>query len=128
MNRFDPDAKSAEELAAARSIMSHVAIYERVGYDVRPMVFLADGSVGVGGAGCEAVWDVVDSAGQLVLDIGSVDSLTCQLVSDDKGVWTGSWLVAERMPVRLSIIKSVPIECTFMDPEIRYALNSRRTI
>ena len=90
------------EIAAAAGLQSRVWNYDRIGHDARRMTFLADGTIGLGAAGREIVWDITCSGYNTVLEIASRDEITCHLVLDAHGIWRGEWLMAERMPVALS--------------------------
>lgn len=78
--------------------------YERVGHDVRPMQFLADGRIGDGSAGCERRWELTMTDGEEVLWIAGDAHPTCGLVRDKDGIWCGRWLRAEQMAVRVTPI------------------------
>ena len=53
---YDSAAKSEAEQNKAEEILGTTYIYERVHHDHRPMKFLSDGTVGVGGVGREFCW------------------------------------------------------------------------
>jgi hypothetical protein len=72
--------------------------YNRIGYDHRPMVFRGDGTISVGGAGCERYWAIRD--GRLMI-AGDDGRLTMELVATEDGGWEGRWLVFEKMGIRL---------------------------
>ena len=97
--RFDSAQAGEAERAAARLLTGRVHIYDRIGYDRRPLAFLADGSVGLGAGGREQVWDVRGEGGQLVLEIASQDEVTCRLRQDEAGTWRGEWLHGEKMAI-----------------------------
>ena len=99
---FDISTKSALEVQAAEKLLGGIHTYERVGYDCRPMMFLPDGTIGLGGAGREMVWNIHSLAEQIVLDIGSLSELTCRLMQTEDGTWHGQWLQGEQMPIVVS--------------------------
>jgi hypothetical protein len=75
--------------------------YCRVGYDVRPMVFRPDGSIGEGGDQMELRWELHELGGKLLLDIWSLSELTCRLEFAKDGVWRGRWERFEQMPIEI---------------------------
>lgn len=76
-------------------------IYDRIGYDERPMTFRSDGTIGNGSGGAEQFWSVHQDAGEPTLTIGSVCEETCTLTKHSDGIWRGRWSAYERMPIRL---------------------------
>ncbi|HEV3271799.1 MAG TPA: hypothetical protein VGZ93_06420 [Candidatus Methylacidiphilales bacterium] len=94
-------AKSPRELAIAKKLMDGEFLYDRVGYDLRPMSFLTDGRIGGGAADHEIFWDVKEEKGKMTLIISCEEVTTCSLVQDAKGIWNGQWTRFEKMPVRL---------------------------
>ncbi len=76
--------------------------YDRVGYDMRPMHFRSDGTVGTGGGEAERYHFGIRHDGQCRLVIGSVHDETCTLGRDGDGVWRGRWSHHEQMPIVLT--------------------------
>jgi DNA modification methylase len=74
--------------------------YNRIGYDHRPMVFRGDGTISVGGAGCERYWTIRD--GRLLI-AGDDGRLTMDLTLAADGGWEGRWLVYEKMGIRMEL-------------------------
>jgi hypothetical protein len=81
-------------------------IYDRVGYDLRPLSFRADGTVGAGGEEAERYYFLARGeetrrprGRELV--IGSAWEQTCRLRRGPDGIWRGRWLAHEGMPVTL---------------------------
>ncbi len=101
VSRYSPDGRPPEERQAAEELIGGRWVYQRVGYDQRPMLFLADGIVGEGLARMEIFWDIAREDDELSLKIHSDSSLTCRLIRARNGVWHGRWENQERMPVRL---------------------------
>jgi hypothetical protein len=60
--------------------------YHRVGCDRRPMVFRGDGTISVGGAGCEWYWTIRD--GRLLI-VGDDGRLTTDVTATSDGGWKG---------------------------------------
>jgi hypothetical protein len=93
--------RTSRELTIAEELVDREFLYDRVGYDSRPMSFLMDGRIGKGAAGCEIFWDLKEENEKMTLIISGEQEITCQLVQDEEGVWNGRWERFEQMPVRL---------------------------
>ncbi len=98
---IDFSRKPEKLKAVIRLLTSQTYIYNRVGYDHRPMTFLSNGKIGAGKAGCEQMWDVNEDDGNIWLDIFSEQAQTCRLKLDNDRIWRGQWLVHEKMNVEL---------------------------
>ena len=77
-------------------------IYDRLGYDLRPLHFRSDGTVGAGQGGAERFYFSTTHSEGRRLVIGSELDETCTLHEDIDGVWRGRWSHHERMPVTLT--------------------------
>jgi hypothetical protein len=99
--RFLPSSKTAAERRFATHLANTIYWYNRIGWDSRQMTFLPDGRVGTGSAGCELYWDVESTEGGVELLIASEKEITCRLSRGKKGVWTGTWLIHQKMAVEL---------------------------
>ena len=75
--------------------------YRRVGYDERELQLGPNSEVIRGAAECEQRWHLNIVDGTPVLTISRLDRPTCHLRQATGGVWRGSWLEHERMPVEL---------------------------
>jgi hypothetical protein len=64
------------------------------------MVFRGDGTISVGGAGCERYWTIRD--GRLLI-AGDDGRLTMDLTLAADGGWEGRWLVYEKMGIRMEL-------------------------
>jgi len=102
VRQFCPDSKSEAELQAAAELTGAAFTYERVFHDARPMTFLPNGTIGMGAAGRELLWNIRRADGIVVLDISSETEVTCSLVQNVAGEWTGRWFHAEQMPIVLT--------------------------
>jgi hypothetical protein len=67
------------------------------------MVFLADGTIGLGSGDCEVFWDLREDSGHIMLEIFSDSDLTCRLKENGEGKWKGRWLNFEKMEIELSV-------------------------
>jgi glycosyltransferase involved in cell wall biosynthesis len=94
-------AQMPPQLTITEELVDREFLYERMGYDSRPMSFLKDGRIGEGAAGCELFWDVKKENGKMTLVISGEREVTCRLVQDEEGIWNGRWERFEQMPVRL---------------------------
>jgi glycosyltransferase involved in cell wall biosynthesis len=101
--RYNAEKKTESEKAIAQALTDNVYVYERIGFDSRGISFSADGSIGVGTAGCESLWDIKEVKGEAVLTISSEKRVTCNLKRDSEGIWRGKWLVFEQMPIELTL-------------------------
>jgi hypothetical protein len=100
--RWRAEGKPEHLLSLAASLVRETYRYHRVGHDHRTMSFRPDGRVGDGSAGCEVYWTLHESSEGPVLEISSMEAVTCRLRRDARGVWRGAWLIFERMPVELT--------------------------
>ena len=76
-----------------------VYVYDRVGYDRRPMQFRRDGTIGEGGGDAERYHFGIRRNGRVELVIGSVWEETCTLAQNRDGSWARP-LVALRTDAR----------------------------
>lgn len=106
VRRFDPVGRSSKHMQIAQQLTETIYDYELIGRESRPMVFCPDGTVGRGWADREIYWDIVDSDGNVCLEISSEKDLTCRLFCDGESAWRGRWDVAERPHVRLARVYS----------------------
>lgn len=83
------------------SLTGQTCVYRRVGYDQRHVTFDAQGLVGNGAAECERRWSVNQVDGCDILTVSRFDRPTCHLTRDADGIWRGTWLEHERMPIEL---------------------------
>jgi hypothetical protein len=91
---------SPAELQWIREVSRKRFIYERVGYDRRPMKFREDRTIGEGAAGCERLWTIALEGEQPQLFIYGDDTITCRLRGSSRN-WSGRWYRHERMPILL---------------------------
>jgi len=98
-------AATPGEIEAATHLTTHLFDYQRVGYDRRQMSFRNNGLIGRGSAGREVYWGLCNDNGTVVLDIRAQKELTCRLKQTEVGLWEGSWVVFEKMPVQLKAIE-----------------------
>ncbi len=91
-----------EEQATMADVIGKQFVYERVGYDKRPMRLGPNNFVSQGKAECEERWWINHVDGDPVLTLSRVDRPTCHLRRNADGDWEGQWLEHERMPVRLT--------------------------
>jgi len=99
------DASRAVFAQAADSIYR----YERVGYDVRELELMRDGTVGRGADACEQCWTINRRNGDFILTILGENEPTCHLTWDGQS-WNGRWLRHEQMPVELTEIQDWSFE------------------
>ena len=102
INRYSAQNASERERNIANALIREVFVYDRVGYDHRNLIFTEDGTVGLGAAGRETYWALVEDEGQTLLEISSETEATCRLRQEGSNQWTGYWLHAEKMPIRIS--------------------------
>ena len=100
--RFSNASCSRKINALAQEIVHGTYIYERLGFDSRPMSFSIDGRVTEGGGQFETYWDLKEIDGKIILLISSRSELTCDLERQTDGSWTGKWVRFERMPIVLT--------------------------
>lgn len=96
------------ERVARRQLTGTLFDYYRVGHDRRPLGFLPDGTIGVGTAACERLWDVRADDSSVILEISGEEGTICRLRSNENGVWRGKWLKFEETPVGLIPTRSNP--------------------
>lgn len=89
----------------AEDLVGRSAVYHRVGFDRRSMVFAHDGTIGEGACSMERFWSIEESAGERRLAVYGKDGLTAEFYQDsrNKSVWRGRWRLYEQMPVELLI-------------------------
>ena len=91
-----PDAPSYLNLDSTKWI------YERVGYDSRPMSFSGLHTITTGKAKHEMTYECIGN----VLNIyGAADKTTCMLHKVSDTIYEGQWLICEKMPIKLTRIK-----------------------
>lgn len=78
-------------------------IYDRLGYDLRPMTLRSDGTISEGGGNAERFWYMADIDGEELLVIGAPTEETCRFRCGSDGVWRGRWIHHEQMPVTLTV-------------------------
>lgn len=100
--RIDLPNVSDDFRKVAERIVGREFDYHRVGYNRRTMVFLENGMIGQGAAHCEWYWDLKRERGGVVLEISSVNELTCRLSEGPDQIWRGRWVSHEKMPIELS--------------------------
>jgi len=100
--RCSPSGRTPGELAALRQLTESQFDYHRVGYDRRSMSFLPDGTIGVGAAACERLWDLKSEDGNVILEVAGEEDTVCRLRQSADGVWRGRWLRFEQMPIELT--------------------------
>ncbi|HEY0981126.1 class I SAM-dependent methyltransferase [Schlesneria sp.] len=91
------------DVSATKFESDRTFIYDRVGYDLRPLTLRTDGTVGSTGGNAERYWFLSRVDGEEVLTIGSVLDETCSFRRGRDGIWRGRWVVGERMPTTLSV-------------------------
>jgi len=97
-----PPPKTKKELDVYTELTSvGTFVYNRVGHDKRCLEFLANQEIGRGRAECEQLWFVEErgNAVQLVVEGNGMTTFRARRL--DNGVWVGSWLTHERMPIEL---------------------------
>jgi Mannosyltransferase putative len=95
------DSPTEAEQATIDSLVGRRALYRRVGFDERFIRFDCERLIGEGSAECERLWHVNELDGEAVLTISRLDRPTCHLRREQEGVWRGTWLEHEKMPVEL---------------------------
>ena len=78
-------------------------IYERIGYDQRPMTFHPDYTIGEGSAGRERFWEISYDGEIPVLWITSERETTLWTRLDGSSSWCGCWLEHEKMPISIRL-------------------------
>ena len=110
------DASNADDalLAVAAGLCERAWSYQRVGLDVRELVFLPDGTVGAGAAGCERWWTVKEmtndegrmtKVAHVELQVYGEQGLTFRAHINGGGNWHGRWEVFEKAEVVLSTVR-----------------------
>lgn len=121
VQKWDEDKAEAELQAVATNICKGRWKYTRVGLDAREIVFLPDGTIGEGAAGCEKWWtvkqltsersDITQGANdigpmtemsKLELQVYGEQGLTFRAVVNGDGNWHGRWEVYEKAEVVLA--------------------------
>jgi methyltransferase family protein len=96
---------SIEATSAADALPYDIAgktfIYDRIGYDARPVEFRLDGTIGLGGGDAERYYFSEVQGGRRRLILGGLSHETCKLEEHKDGTWQGRWTAYERMPVKL---------------------------
>jgi hypothetical protein len=90
-----------EQTAASELTTARTFLYHRVGYDKRYLEFLPTQEIGQGRAEREQTWTVEDRSGEVILTVLGNGKPTFQARRHERGIWLGSWLVGERMPIEL---------------------------
>lgn len=103
---YDPVTATPEERVISERLCATQWLYQRVGYDERPIEFCSDGRIGHGAADCERRWGVMASdGGDHRLSIIGTNGITALLSQIHvEGEWRGKWLVHEKMPIRLTSV------------------------
>jgi len=99
--QFDPHHCPADFQAVARRLTGKYFIYQRIGYDDRPIGFLEDGTVKLARAVHEQTWALTRVGRDVLLTISSDREMTVELKEYPDQVWRGRWLTFEKMPVAL---------------------------
>jgi putative mannosyltransferase len=99
--RIGPDSPSSNGLNGRNPVETRRYRYRRVGVDERLMEFEPDGSIGLGAEQNERRWRLEGDDDRPVLVISRPDGDICRLEPGHDGIWRGSWLWYERMPVEL---------------------------
>jgi hypothetical protein len=95
-------ARTEAEIVAASPFL-----YVRRGADERPLHLLADGRIGAGAAAAERRWYLepglsgAQPSGDATLILAGDYGIIARLRHDTDGVWRGTWLQFEQMPVEL---------------------------
>ncbi len=98
---FHRDLASPRQQRAADRLCAARWRYRRVGFDERDLQFADNGVIGAGQAALEIWWNLTcDDRGDS-LWIGGQQGLTCVLIPQGTGRWSGQWLIYEKMPVEL---------------------------
>lgn len=95
---------TATEQAAHDVLVGKTFIYERVGFDSRPIKLDVGHTITLGKAECESRWWLNNVDGIMTLTISRIDRPTCHLTMQSDNSWCGHWLEHERMPIRLTTI------------------------
>jgi len=112
-----PPMPSASAQTVDEIVATGMFRYIRRGIDERRLKLLPDGLIGQGARAAERRWRLELAAGDTpaaaptpVLVLAGDHGDICRLTLHDDGVWRGSWLLFERMPVEL-----VPMGCAAAD-------------
>jgi hypothetical protein len=106
LQRFDPDRKSDLERRASLDVVGRTFEYHRVGFESRALELLQDGTIGLGAAGCEQFWDLIERDGVVHLVISSERQTTCRLIQGADKIWRGRWEIQQKMPVEITPIEA----------------------
>ncbi len=98
---YKSETATPEERKIATHLTSEKWLYERIGYDVRTMVFLPNGRIGEGSAKLEKFWNVRAADGAASINIIADRQVTCRLKVEQNQIWRGRWERYECMPVEL---------------------------
>lgn len=101
LNGIDYSKMSEPKAEAIEYLISNEFDYHRVGYDHRPMSFLPNGTVGTGNDSCEIYWQLRINREDILLEISTENDITCILKKNKSGIWSGKWLVHEKMDIEL---------------------------
>jgi len=94
--------RTRKELAAFTELTSTgVYVYNRVGHDKRHIEFLPNQEIGRGRADCEQTWFIEERDNQIHLVIAGNGMSTFSARRSEQGIWYGTWLIGEHMPIEL---------------------------
>jgi Mannosyltransferase putative len=88
---ISPGANSALARTVARRIIDRLFDYHRLSFDHCSMVFLENGTIGIGNTLNESFWNVKQENKRVYLEIFSTEGLTCRLEEGADQVWRGWW-------------------------------------
>ncbi len=92
---------TVSEQATIDQLIDSRFLYRRVGHDERTIKLAHTRLISEGSAECERLWHINHVDEQPVLTLSRLDRPTCHLRCDLDGIWRGSWLEHERMPIEL---------------------------
>jgi hypothetical protein len=95
------EAPTTMETETIEQLINTRVLYRRVGYDQRVIKLGPNREIIEGAAECEHLWHINHADGEPVLTLARLDRPTCHLRRDYEGVWRGSWLEYERMPIEV---------------------------
>jgi hypothetical protein len=99
--RIAPDPPMADRVDGRNVAATRQFRYRKVGVDERLIECEPDGGIGLGAAVHEQTWRLEGEGNARRLVIAGQEGDTCRLKMGQDGVWRGSWLWYERMPVEL---------------------------